>query len=148
MSCAASSVVMCVKMTDMLPIPSIGNEMFPEAKKWMDEGSHTKLYRNSPDDYNQMDQIWNGTEPDTKQEVVVVGHRLDVLEGGAPHRIRHLCLDGRLTGFPQVLCVSHLLVHPSCSGSTVRSTCCGKPAARRAAGFGRGVGFASCLTTP
>ncbi|MDB5296941.1 MAG: Catalase, partial [Phycisphaerales bacterium] len=33
-----------VKMTDMLPIPKIGNAMFPEAKKWMDVNSHTKLY--------------------------------------------------------------------------------------------------------
>ena len=31
-----------VKMNDMLPIPSIGNAMFPEAKKYMDMGIHTK----------------------------------------------------------------------------------------------------------
>ncbi|HEY0007501.1 MAG TPA: manganese catalase family protein [Tepidisphaeraceae bacterium] len=61
-----------VKMNDMLPIPSIGNAMFPEAKKYMDIASHTKLYRNSPDDYRQIDQIWNGTEPDTNKECVVV----------------------------------------------------------------------------
>src|SRR5688500_9371584 len=36
-------------LTKMLPIPKIGNEIFPEAKKYMDMSSHTKLYRYSPD---------------------------------------------------------------------------------------------------
>lgn len=62
-----------VKMNDMLPIPRIGNEVFPEAKKYMAIDSHTKLYRNSPDDYRQMDQIWNGEHPDGGQCVVVDG---------------------------------------------------------------------------
>ena len=62
-----------VKMNDMLPIPKIGNEVFPEAKKYMNMASHTRLYRNSPDDYRQMDQIWNGQHPDGGQCVVVDG---------------------------------------------------------------------------
>lgn len=62
-----------VKMNDMLPIPKIGNAMFPEAKKYMDMASHTRLYRNSPDDYRQMDQIWNGSHPDGGECVVVDG---------------------------------------------------------------------------
>ena len=45
----------------MLPIPKIGNEIFPEAKKYMDMGIHTKLYRFSPDDYREIGQIWQGT---------------------------------------------------------------------------------------
>jgi Mn-containing catalase len=61
-----------VKMNDMLPIPKIGNAMFPEAKKYMDIGLHTQLYRSSPDDYRQIDQIWNGTEPDTNKPCEVV----------------------------------------------------------------------------
>lgn len=81
-----------VKMTDMLPIPSIGNEMFPEAKKWMDEGSHTKLYRNSPDDYQNLDAVWNGTEPDTQQEVVVV-------DGPPDHAGPHVPLAGVASAF-------------------------------------------------
>jgi Mn-containing catalase len=76
-----------VKMNDMLPIPKIGNEVFPEAKKWMDQGSHTRLYRNSPDDYKNMDTIWNGTEPDTQKEVVVV-------DGPPEHPGEHVNLDG------------------------------------------------------
>jgi Mn-containing catalase len=53
-----------VKMNDMLPIPRIGNEVFPEAKKYMDMGSHTKLYRLSPSDYNNIGAIWNGEHPE------------------------------------------------------------------------------------
>jgi Mn-containing catalase len=62
-----------VKMNDMLPIPKIGNEVFPEAKKYMDMSIHTKLYRQSPDDYRQIDQIWDGNHPDGGQCVVVDG---------------------------------------------------------------------------
>jgi len=51
-------------LTKMLPIPKIGNEIFPEAKKYMDMGSHTKLYRFSPDDYRDIGQIWEGPVPD------------------------------------------------------------------------------------
>jgi len=76
-----------VKMNDMLPIPRIGNAVFPEAKKYMDIASHTKLYRNSPDDYRQMDQIWNGVEPETKQECVVV-------DGPPEHAGDHVELAG------------------------------------------------------
>ena len=81
-----------VKMTDMLPIPSIGNAMFPEAKKWMDLASHTKLYRNSPDDYNHMDTIWNGVEPDTNLECVVV-------DGPPDHSGPHVPLAGCASAF-------------------------------------------------
>jgi len=70
-----------VKMKDMLPIPSIGSEVFPESKKYMDIASHTKLYRNSPNDYRQMDALWNGDHPDGGTCVVVDGPP----EHGAPH---------------------------------------------------------------
>jgi Mn-containing catalase len=48
----------------MLPIPKIGNAVFPEAKKYMDMGIHTKLYRYSPDDYREIGQIWEGPLPE------------------------------------------------------------------------------------
>ncbi|HYO25286.1 MAG TPA: manganese catalase family protein [Lacipirellulaceae bacterium] len=48
----------------MLPIPKIGNAIFPEAKKYMDLGAHTKLYRFSPDDYKDIGQIWDGPLPE------------------------------------------------------------------------------------
>lgn len=61
-----------VNMTKMLPIPHIDNSVFPEAKKFEDEGSHRKLYRFSPDDYRDIGQIWNGPVPDGSGEFEVV----------------------------------------------------------------------------
>jgi Mn-containing catalase len=62
-----------VRMNDFLPIPKIGNEVFPEAKKYMDVGSHTKLYRLSPDDYKDIGDIWAGPHPDGGECEVVDG---------------------------------------------------------------------------
>ena len=62
-----------VKMNDMLPIPRIGNAMFPEAKKYLDMSIHTKLYRMSPDDYRSIDGIWNGEHPEGGECVFVDG---------------------------------------------------------------------------
>lgn len=50
-----------VKMSDMLPIPNIGNAHFPEARKFMEQGVHLKLYRFSPDDFQEAATIWSGT---------------------------------------------------------------------------------------
>lgn len=58
-------------LSKMLPIPKIGNEIFPEARKYMDQASHTKLYRFSPDDYRDIGQIWNGPVPDGGMAEVV-----------------------------------------------------------------------------
>src|SRR5690606_9883831 len=52
-----------VKMGDMLPIPSIGNKIFPEARQFMEQGSHLKLYRFSPHDYKEASVFWQGTAP-------------------------------------------------------------------------------------
>ena len=62
-----------VKMNDMLPIPKIGNEVFPEAKKYMDQAIHTKLYRMSPTDYRRVGEIWNGPHPDGGECVFLDG---------------------------------------------------------------------------
>jgi Mn-containing catalase len=67
-----------VRMNDMLPIPKIGNEVFPEAKKYMGMSIHTKLYRQSPDDYKNMDTIWNGEHPDGGNCVVVDGPPMEL----------------------------------------------------------------------
>ncbi|MEJ7808640.1 MAG: manganese catalase family protein [Telluria sp.] len=52
-----------VEMSKMLPIPNIGNAMFPEAKKLIDQKSHLQLYRFSPDDYKSLSAIWSGPAP-------------------------------------------------------------------------------------
>jgi Mn-containing catalase len=64
-------MVIGVKMNNMLQIPKIGNAIFPEAKKYMDQSSHTKLDRYSPDDYRSIGEIWNGETPDGGQCEVV-----------------------------------------------------------------------------
>ncbi|HEX9997164.1 MAG TPA: manganese catalase family protein [Abditibacterium sp.] len=57
-----------VKMSEMLPIPNIGNRTFPEARKFMEEGSHTKLYRFSPDDFKEAGVFWEGPVPEAYRE--------------------------------------------------------------------------------
>ena len=47
-------------MTKLLPLPEIGNDKFPDARKYMDKGFHRILYRFSPDDYKEIGQIWKG----------------------------------------------------------------------------------------
>lgn len=53
-----------VKMSEMLPLPKIGNATFPEAKKYEAMGIHNRLYRMSIDDYKNIGDIWNGPHPD------------------------------------------------------------------------------------
>jgi Mn-containing catalase len=57
-----------VEMSKMLPIPNIGNATFPEARKFMEEGSHTKLYRFSPNDFTDAATIWSGPIPEEYRE--------------------------------------------------------------------------------
>ncbi len=52
-----------VEMSKMLPIPNIGNATSPEARKFMEQGSHLKLYRFSPNDYKAAATIWQGEAP-------------------------------------------------------------------------------------
>jgi Mn-containing catalase len=68
-------------MTKMLPLPNIKDTEIPEAKKWMDQGSHLRLYRFSPDDFRHLEAIWKGTADWAD------GGELEVVEGipeGAP----------------------------------------------------------------
>jgi Mn-containing catalase len=58
-----------VEVTKLLPIPEMGNEKFPEAKKYMDQKMHLKLYSFSQDDYKMAGLIWDGTHPDDGQPV-------------------------------------------------------------------------------
>ncbi len=50
-----------VEMTKMLPLPNIKDSEIPEAMKWMKVGEHAKLYRYSPDSYEHLSAVWNGT---------------------------------------------------------------------------------------
>ncbi|KAA9349275.1 MULTISPECIES: manganese catalase family protein [Larkinella] len=61
-----------VEVTKLLPIPNLSNNAFPEAKKFMENKLHLKLYTFSKEDYQTAGLIWNGTHPDDGQEVEVV----------------------------------------------------------------------------
>jgi Mn-containing catalase len=75
-----------VAMSQMLPIPKIENKMFPEAEKFIAEGSHRRLYRFSPSDYKEAGQVWTGTHPDDGQPLEFVdgppdGGKIPELDG-------------------------------------------------------------------
>ena len=46
----------------LLPVPNINLSKIPESQKYLQEGSHRRLYRFSPDDYGEMAAIWGGGE--------------------------------------------------------------------------------------
>ncbi|WP_412027526.1 manganese catalase family protein [Deinococcus yunweiensis] len=60
-----------VNINAMLPMPNIPTSKIPESKKVMDQGLHQILYRFSPDDYQELGKIWNGTHPEDGSEVRV-----------------------------------------------------------------------------
>jgi Mn-containing catalase len=51
-----------VSIEQMLPTPNINLSRIPECQKYLDEGSHRRLYRFSPDDYREMAGIWSNDE--------------------------------------------------------------------------------------
>ena len=68
-----------VQIEKMLPTPNINLSRIPECQKYLDEGSHRRLYRFSPSDYSEMSGIWGNGEMalpgDPKGELEVVdGH--------------------------------------------------------------------------
>jgi Mn-containing catalase len=69
-----------VEVTKMLPIPDLDNKPFTETRQFIDQGLDRFLYRFSPNDYKQIEEIWNGPNPQGEGN-------LEVLEGtpeGAP----------------------------------------------------------------
>ena len=61
-----------VQVTKLLPIPDLSNDPFPEARKFMDNKMHLKLYSFSQDDYKQAGLIWNGAHPEDGQPLEFV----------------------------------------------------------------------------
>ena len=61
-----------VQVTKLLPIPDLSNDPFPEARKFMDNKMHLKLYSFSQDDYKQAGLIWNGSHPEDGQPLEFV----------------------------------------------------------------------------
>ncbi len=51
-----------VELEKMLPTPNIDLSRIPECQKYLDEGSHRRLYTWSPSDYKEMSGIWGNGE--------------------------------------------------------------------------------------
>lgn len=71
-----------VDLKPMFPIPDLDNRKFPEAKKLEDEGLHRIMFRFSPKDYTQINQIWKGAHPIDGSELIVADE--DMPEGFDP----------------------------------------------------------------
>jgi len=82
-----------VAIEQMLPTPNINLDRIPECQKYLAEGSHRRLYRFSPDDYQEMAGIWSNAE------VALPGDppgELEVVDGTpAGGRIHDLMGDAR-----------------------------------------------------
>ena len=78
-----------VAIEQMLPVPNITLDKIPESRKYLEDGSHRRLYRFSPNDYREVMGIWAGEETlpgDPPGELEVVdgppeGARIPELEG-------------------------------------------------------------------
>ena len=51
-----------VSVEKMLPTPNINLDRIPECQKYLNEGSHRRLYRFSSSDYQEMSGIWGNGE--------------------------------------------------------------------------------------
>ena len=51
-----------VELEKMLPTPNIDLSRIPECQKYLNEGSHRRLYTWSPNDYKEMSGIWGNGE--------------------------------------------------------------------------------------
>lgn len=66
-----------VEIEKMLPTPNINLDKIPECQKYLQEGSHRRLYTFSPNDYKEMAGIWGNGEMalpgDPPGELEVIG---------------------------------------------------------------------------
>lgn len=77
-----------VEIEKMLPTPNINLDKIPESQKYLEEGSHRRLYTFSPEDYKEIAGIWGkgeGALPgDPPGELEVVE---GMPEGGKIHQL-------------------------------------------------------------
>jgi Mn-containing catalase len=55
----------------LFPSPRIPTDKIPECRTHMKRGEHLKLYRFSPDDYQELAAVFNGPHPETGEELVI-----------------------------------------------------------------------------
>ncbi|SHJ81789.1 Mn-containing catalase (includes spore coat protein CotJC) [Roseomonas rosea] len=77
-----------VALEKFLPVPNIPLDKIPECQKYLDEGSHRRLYTWSPADYKEIAGIWGNGEQalptDPPGELTVVD---GMPEGGKIHQL-------------------------------------------------------------
>src|SRR3954447_19677146 len=61
-------------LTRLFPAPRIPTDKIPECQPHIKRGEHTKLYRFSPSDYQEIVAVFNGPHPETGEELQVVDH--------------------------------------------------------------------------
>jgi manganese catalase len=59
-------------LTKMFPTPRIPTDKIPECQPHIKRGDHLRLYRFSPDDYREIVAVFNGTHPETGEDLEVV----------------------------------------------------------------------------
>jgi Mn-containing catalase len=69
-------------LSKMFPTPRIPTEKIPECKPHIERGDHLRLYRFSPNDYQELTAVFNGPNPETGEDLVVV----DEAAEGVPPR--------------------------------------------------------------
>jgi Mn-containing catalase len=67
-------------LSKLFPTPRIATDKIPECKAHIKRGDHLRLYRFSPSDYRELAAVFNGPNPETGEELVVV----DEAPEGAP----------------------------------------------------------------
>jgi Mn-containing catalase len=65
------------KMEKLFPSPRIATDKIPECVPHIERGDHKRIYRFSPDDYNEMAAVFNGKHPETGDELEVVDEITD-----------------------------------------------------------------------
>jgi Mn-containing catalase len=61
-------------LTKLFPSPRIETAKIPECQPHIEQGSHLKLYRFSPDDYREIVAVFTGPHPETGEPLEVVDH--------------------------------------------------------------------------
>jgi Mn-containing catalase len=61
-------------LTKLFPSPRIPTAKIPECQPHIERGEHLKLYRFSPEDYNEIVAVFRGPHPETGEELEVVDH--------------------------------------------------------------------------
>src|SRR3954466_7651016 len=67
----------------MFPSPRIPTDKIPESKPHIERGEHTKLYRFSEQDFQEVGAVWNGPHPETGEELMIADEAQP--EGAPPY---------------------------------------------------------------